>query len=139
MFNLLKNGFRKFSSVQPQIEYWNNKHPLFKHRVISDNVWQIVEKFYDSWNLANMYFFRGSHADLLCDTGIGVYDLNSFLQSSGLREDPQKPLFVVLTHTHFDHSGGAYQFSRVGTFTTFPYGTVLTSTRFCQRITVASY
>ena len=29
---------------------------------------------------------------------------------SKLREDKDKPLIVALTHTHFDHSGGAHQF-----------------------------
>ena len=116
LFNILKNGHRKFSSAKSPRQSWNNKHPLFKHRSVCENVWQIVEKFYDSWNLANIYFFRGSHADLLCDTGTGVYPLNSFLDSSGLRQDPKKPLLVVLTHTHFDHSGGAYQFSKVFTY-----------------------
>ena len=47
------------------------------------------------------------------DTGVGVHSLRKFLDSSGLRPEPEKPLEVVLTHCHFDHSGGAHQFDRV--------------------------
>ena len=39
--------------------------------------------------------------------------MRKFLDSSGLRPDTEKPLEVVLTHCHFDHSGGAHQFDRV--------------------------
>ena len=39
--------------------------------------------------------------------------MRKFLGSSGLRPDPEKRLEVVLTHCHFDHSGGAHQFARV--------------------------
>ena len=39
--------------------------------------------------------------------------MRKFLDSSGLRPEPEKPLEVVLTHCHFDHSGGAHQFDRV--------------------------
>ena len=39
--------------------------------------------------------------------------MRKFLESSGLRPEPEKPLEVVLTHCHFDHSGGAHQFARV--------------------------
>ena len=51
---------------------------------------------------------------MLVDTGVGVHSLRKFLASSGLRpDDTEKPLEVVLTHCHFDHSGGAHQFDRV--------------------------
>ena len=45
-------------------------HPLFAHEQLADNVWRIEEKYFDSWNLANMYFIRGTSKDLLIDTGI---------------------------------------------------------------------
>ena len=45
--------------------------------------------------------------------GIGFFDLSKYLVFSGLRDNSnsensassQKPLHVVVTHTHFDHSG----------------------------------
>ena len=50
---------------------------------------------------------------MLVDTGVGVHNLKRFLEFSHLRSDPEKPLQVVLTHCHFDHSGGAHQFDSV--------------------------
>lgn len=48
------------------------------------------------------------------DTGVGVHSLPRYLLWSGLRcEGDTKPLQVVLTHCHFDHSGGAHQFPLV--------------------------
>ena len=106
---------RKFSSGYAinLKECWNNKHPLFKFRQIQPNVWQIVEKFYESWNLANIYYFRGQDKDLLCDSGVGIYPINKFLESVGLRNDLMKPMIVALTHTHFDHSGGVKDLAKV--------------------------
>ena len=44
--------------------------------------------------------------------GIGVFDLSTYLNDTGLRDytstdnrTKTKPLHVVVTHTHFDHSG----------------------------------
>ena len=53
--------------------------------------------------------------DLLVDTGVGMYSLPASLTSARLRSDPSKPLDVVLTHAHFDHSGGGHQFEKVET------------------------
>ena len=51
-------------------------HPLFAHEQLADNVWRIEEKYFDSWNLANMYFIRGTSKDLLIDTGIIILGRN---------------------------------------------------------------
>lgn len=88
-------------------------HPLFRNWQIACNVWRIEEKYFDSWNLANIYYVKGSQTDLLVDTGVGVHDLSSYLLWSGIRENCEKPLMVALTHTHFDHSGGAHQFANL--------------------------
>ena len=90
-----------------------NSHPLFHHQQLAHNVWRIEEKYFDSWNLANMYFFKGSEKDLLVDTGVGIHNLPSFLVWSKLRENVDKPLIIALTHTHFDHSGGVHLFAKV--------------------------
>lgn len=47
----------------------------------------------------------------LLHAGTGIHDLPGYLSWSGIRDDSAKPLSVVLTHLHFDHSGGLYQFS----------------------------
>ena len=87
-----------------------NDHPLFERFQVAPNIWKIEEKYFDSWNLANMYFVEGCARDLLVDTGVGLHDLPSYLIYSGLRKKKSKPLTVVLTHAHFDHSGGAHLF-----------------------------
>ena len=114
---------------------WNATHVLFKHKEVSKNVYFIQEKYFEfSWNLANIFFIKvslslcayhsihtlqGSDCDLLVDTGVGLHSLPRYLSWAGLRPasgDPGpsvKPLHVVLTHCHFDHSGGAHQFPRV--------------------------
>ena len=60
-------------------------------------------------------FFLRFFRDLLVDTGVGIFNLPAYLTSAQLRNAPDKPLDVVLTHAHFDHSGGAHQFSNVRT------------------------
>jgi len=102
---LLKQSLSKTS--------WFNKHPLFRHRQVTKSVWHLEEKYFDSWNLANLFLVQGSKCDLLVDTGIGLHDLPNYLLWSKLREDRDKPLKVALTHSHFDHSGGAHQFQNV--------------------------
>jgi len=94
---------------------WSDSHPLFRTRKVSEDVWAIRERYFESSiNQANIYFFQGSKADLLIDTGVGIHELSHFLSSTGLRRPgSEKPLSVLITHMHFDHSGGAHQFKEV--------------------------
>ncbi|XP_023322516.1 metallo-beta-lactamase domain-containing protein 2 isoform X2 [Eurytemora carolleeae] len=111
---LLKPSLKIFSCVNRFSSSVSNKiHPLYKHTQVSENVFLIQEKYFISWNLANIFFIRGSDRDLLVDTGVGIFNLPAYLTSAQLRNAPDKPLDVVLTHAHFDHSGGAHQFSKV--------------------------
>ena len=68
------------------------------------------ENFYDSPNRANIWLVQGSTADLVIDTGLGIWDLPGFLQQQGLIGE--KPVQAVATHIHFDHSGGLHQFEK---------------------------
>lgn len=86
-------------------------HPLFQYREVRPGVFWIEEKYFDSWNRANMFFLVGSDRDLLTDTGVGIFNLREFLHITGLRHrEAKKPMDVVLTHIHFDHSGGVHHF-----------------------------
>ena len=45
-----------------------------------------------------------------------IHQLPPFLSSTGLRPNTsEKPMSVLITHMHFDHSGGAHQFKEVTT------------------------
>jgi len=54
------------------------------------------------------YFIRGSKQNILIDSGMGLADLQAILST------PQ-PL-LLLTHSHWDHMGGAHQFTQIGIY-----------------------
>jgi hypothetical protein len=45
------------------------QHPLFSRKQLRDDVWMIEEKYFISWNRANIFFIQGSGADLVVDAG----------------------------------------------------------------------
>jgi glyoxylase-like metal-dependent hydrolase (beta-lactamase superfamily II) len=70
---------------------------------VSPKVWQISDHGAD-----NMYVIEGRDSSLLVDTGLGAADLVSCV-----KKITSKPLIVVNTHGHPDHSGANYQFEKV--------------------------
>lgn len=54
------------------------------------------------------YLLVGEDKALLIDTGYGFYDLKSVVRSL-----TQKPLIIVNTHGHCDHTGGNAQFDEI--------------------------
>ncbi len=70
---------------------------------VSPKVWQISDHGAD-----NMYIIEGKDSSLLVDTGLGAADLVSCV-----KKITSKPLIVVNTHGHPDHSGANYQFEKV--------------------------
>ena len=64
-----------------------------------------------SWNLASRE--KDNHSFVTFVVQSESPQLPPFLSSSGLRPNVEKPLSVLITHMHFDHSGGAHQFEEV--------------------------
>lgn len=81
----------------------------FDRESLADGITRLSEPYVDPFARCNVWHVRGRYRDLLIDTGLGV---------ASLRE-AAADLFghavtAVLTHSHFDHVGGAYEFpSRV--------------------------
>jgi glyoxylase-like metal-dependent hydrolase (beta-lactamase superfamily II) len=70
---------------------------------VGPKIWSVSDNGSD-----NMYIVEGKNKAMLIDTGTGVADISSLVSKT-----TNKPLIVVNTHAHPDHSGGNYQFSEV--------------------------
>ncbi|XP_071338716.1 acyl-coenzyme A thioesterase MBLAC2 [Trachinotus anak] len=89
----------------------------YAHKSLGDGLFWIQERFYQSENRANIWLLRGTHQDVVIDTGLGLRSLPEYIDTKGLLgKDPQRknPLLAIATHAHFDHSGGLHQFQQVG-------------------------
>jgi hydroxyacylglutathione hydrolase len=75
----------------------------FSAKEVSPKVWQIDDNGAD-----NIWLVEGQDSSMLIDTGLGVADLASFVKKITM-----KPLIVINTHGHPDHSGSNYQFEKV--------------------------
>jgi len=62
----------------------------------------------------HLYVCLGTDRVVLVDSGAGTADYYAWLRSGtavpGLEADDPRPLLLVLTHSHFDHAGGAGSF-----------------------------
>lgn len=67
------------------------------------NTWEI-----DEFDVASMFLLIGREKAMLIDTGMGIGDLKGAIE-----QITDKPLIVVLTHNHGDHSGNVCQFRDV--------------------------
>jgi|YelNatPaOPRAMG01_1025707.scaffolds.fasta_scaffold16998_4 hydroxyacylglutathione hydrolase len=70
---------------------------------VAEGVWRI-----DDHGSDNMYLVEGRDKALLIDTGLGVARLSAFVKTL-----TAKPVIVVNTHGHPDHSGGNFEFKAV--------------------------
>jgi glyoxylase-like metal-dependent hydrolase (beta-lactamase superfamily II) len=80
-----------------------NTSGWFTVKEVSKNVWQI-----DDNKAVNIYLIIGTDSALVVDTGMGSADL-----ITQLRRMTKKPLIIVNTHGHPDHTGANYQFPKV--------------------------
>ena len=77
----------------------------FERKQIDDHITLLWEPHVHSFLRCNIWHIPGRDRDLLVDTGMGIGSL-----AEAARDLFQKPLHAVITHTHVDHSGGAYEF-----------------------------
>jgi glyoxylase-like metal-dependent hydrolase (beta-lactamase superfamily II) len=85
---------------------WSADHPRtawFDVRPLADGVFLIAEPGH-----VNNFLVVGEDRAVLLDTGLGVADIRAVAE--GLAG---KPLSVVNSHYHFDHSGGNRQFDEI--------------------------
>lgn len=91
---------------------WHSHHSCLMHRMvmkmpehtahrICSGTWQISE-----FNLVNFFLAEGDDKAAVIDTGCGLGNARSAVMRL-----TDKPLSVLLTHTHFDHMGGIYRFT----------------------------
>jgi glyoxylase-like metal-dependent hydrolase (beta-lactamase superfamily II) len=84
------------------------RQPWFETQRIRSDLYCITEPLYTWENRANLWLIKGRDADLLIDTGLGVSSLKLYLADL-----LDKPLKVVASHVHFDHSGSCHEFDKV--------------------------
>lgn len=78
----------------------------FRKRELTEWLTAYDEPFMNEYLRANMYLLRGRDADLLVDTGMGVFPLSEVTVSR-----PGKPLIALATHIHVDHVGSLHEFA----------------------------
>lgn len=77
------------------------KNGWYSSKQIGIKTWIISEPGFDE----NMYLLEGQDSSLLIDAGFGMGNLLDFVKSL-----TSKPLIIVNTHFHPDHTGGDYEF-----------------------------
>ena len=80
----------------------------YRIRRLGDDVTLIDEPWIHEYYRCNIWHVRGRDRDMLVDTGLGVSSLKLHLA-----ELLGKPLKVVASHVHFDHSGSCHEFDQV--------------------------
>ncbi|OGG40726.1 hypothetical protein A3A21_01905 [Candidatus Jorgensenbacteria bacterium RIFCSPLOWO2_01_FULL_45_25b] len=78
---------------------------IFKIQTIQSYVHLVTEPYYKEH--ANIFVLEGINTDFVIDTGIGFANLREFLVSKGFG-----PFKIFLTHSHYDHIGGARHFTQ---------------------------
>ena len=75
--------------------------------VIREKLSEIDPRFLTTYT--NIFLILGSNKSLLIDTGCGLFPLKPIVEE--LIED--RELFVINTHSHFDHIGSNSEFEEV--------------------------
>jgi glyoxylase-like metal-dependent hydrolase (beta-lactamase superfamily II) len=78
----------------------------FRRETLADGIVLLSERHVDAFARCNVWHVRGLARDLVVDTGLGLRSLRE--AAADLLE---RPVTAVLTHSHFDHIGGAHEFA----------------------------
>lgn len=68
-----------------------------------EKTWEI-----DEFDCASLYLIEGPEKAMLIDCGMGIGDLKTAVEKI-----TDKPLYVVISHGHVDHTGNAWQFPEI--------------------------
>ena len=100
----MKNAFLSLIALVlfPSVIAGQEDSSWFSVREVAKDVWQIIDRG------PNIYLIIGHDSALVVDTGNGAADL-----AGQIRKMTDKPLIVVNTHGHGDHTGANYQFAQV--------------------------
>lgn len=77
----------------------------YETEAFSDGITLIRESHVAQWLRCNIWHVRGRGRDLIIDTGMGLRALSEAVASLA-----ERPVVALMTHSHFDHSGGMHQF-----------------------------
>ena len=77
----------------------------YRRRSVGDGVTRLDEPAVDPLLRCNIWHVRGRDRDLLVDTGLGIVGL-----AAEIADLTDKPLTVVATHIHLDHTGNLHEF-----------------------------
>ena len=78
----------------------------YAYEALQDGITRIHEIHVAPWLRCNIWHVRGRDRDLIIDTGMGLRPLTR--EISMLSE---RPITAIMTHSHFDHAGGLYEFN----------------------------
>jgi glyoxylase-like metal-dependent hydrolase (beta-lactamase superfamily II) len=81
-------------------------HPWFAAEDAGDGVTRLIETHIDPFLESNVWHIRGAERDLVVDAANGVGPLRPAIDAL----DEGRPVIAVVTHAHFDHVGGLYEF-----------------------------
>lgn len=87
-------------SALPVADVW------FRRERFPHGITWLSEPHVDAFARCNVWHVRGRDQDLVVDTGLGIMSLHQ--AAADLLE---RPVAAVLTHSHFDHVGGAHEFA----------------------------
>ena len=79
----------------------------YETQALSDSIFLIREKHVAHWLRCNIWLVKGREGNLVIDSGMGLSPLKPRLLALA-----GSSLTAVMTHCHFDHVGGLFEFEK---------------------------